>query len=95
MTVFVVIPQPNPNAGRLATAIAETFPQEGSVYALDDGKGWLISATGTAQSISEKLGVTSGENGGALVLEMASYFGRANPNIWSWIRSSLEKPTHA
>ncbi len=94
MTVFVVIPQPNPNAALLAGAIAEAFPAE-SYCVLDDGKGWLISTTGTAQSLSERLGITSGEKGGAIVIEMASYFGRANPNIWSWIRSSLEKPANA
>jgi hypothetical protein len=94
MTVFVIIPQPNPNASRLPGAIKAAFPGPDAVYDLDEGKGWLVSSTGTAQSVSEKLGITTGENGGALVIEMASYFGRANPNIWSWIRSSLEKPVN-
>ncbi len=94
MTIFVVIPQLNPNATLLAGAIASAFPKD-SYYTLDDGKGWLVSTTGTAQSLSEKLGITDGTNGAAIVMEMASYFGRANPNTWTWIRSSLEKPANA
>jgi hypothetical protein len=25
-----------------------------------------------------------------ILLEVASYFGRANPNIWSWIKGKME-----
>ena len=49
-------------------------------------------AKGTAQELSATLGVTSGTNGAALILEVASYFGRANPNIWSWVKAKMEAP---
>jgi hypothetical protein len=57
-----------------------------------DGGSFLVSTKGTAQELSEKLGVTGGTNGAAVVVEVASYFGRANPNVWSWIKSKLEAP---
>jgi hypothetical protein len=90
MAIFVIIPQPNPNSGKLPMAVGEAFKD--SVYPLEGDKGWLVSWKGTAQEISENLGITSGVNGGALILEVASYFGRANPNIWTWIKNKLEAP---
>jgi hypothetical protein len=89
MAIFVIIPQPNPNNNApLPAAIAAAYPNKW--HALDAGTGWLISATGTPQEISEKLGITSGKNGSGVVVEMASYFGRANPNTWTWIKTNWE-----
>lgn len=90
MPVFAVIPQPNPNAAKLPGAVETNFANE--YLLLDDNKGWLISAKGTAQELSATLGVTSGTNGAAVILEIASYFGRANPNIWSWVKAKMEAP---
>jgi hypothetical protein len=59
---------------------------------LEGDKGWLVSTKGTAQELSTRLGVASGENGAAVIIEIASYFGRANPNIWSWIKGKMEAP---
>jgi len=90
MPVFAIIPQPNPNTTKLANVIATTFTNE--FIALEGEKGWLVSTKGTAQELSAKLGVSSGENGAAAIFEIASYFGRANPNIWSWIKIKMEAP---
>jgi hypothetical protein len=92
MAIFVVIPQPNPNTPKLPAAITDQFSTGQSFIGLEDNRGWLISTTGTAQGLSEKLGVTNGNNGAAVIFEIASYFGRANPNIWSWIKEKLEAP---
>ena len=91
MAVFVIIPQLNPNSEKLAAVVAGAFSGD-SIHPLDDDKGWLVSAEGTAQQLSEKLGVTSGVNGAAVILEVAAYFGRANPNIWSWLKLKFEAP---
>jgi hypothetical protein len=91
MAIFLVIPQPNPNTEKLGGAITGSFGDVNAL-SLEDEKGWLISTEGTAQQLSEKLGVTSGANGAAVIVEMASYFGRANPSIWSWIKDKLEPP---
>jgi hypothetical protein len=90
MTVFVVIPQPNPNTAKLAAVVTEMFRD--ALFPLEGQHGWLISTTGTAQALSEKLGIASGDNGAALVLEVASYFGRATPDTWSWIKTKMESP---
>jgi hypothetical protein len=91
MPVFAIIPQSNPNTPKLAGVIATNFVTES--VSLEGDKGWLVSTKGTAQELSERLGVTSGENGAAIILEIASYFGRANPNIWSWIKIKMEATT--
>ena len=90
MTVFAIIPQPNPNTPKLGGVITATF--QGETIPLEGSAGWLVSTKGTAQELSAKLGVTSGDNGAAVIIEIASYFGRANPNIWSWIKTKLEAP---
>lgn len=93
MPVFAIIPQPNANTPKLGSVISSSF--KASMIALEDDKGWLVSTKGTAQELSKKLGVTSGEHGAAVILEIASYFGRANPDIWSWIKAKMEAPPSA
>lgn len=88
MAIFAIIPQPNPQAQRLGPAIIAQF--ESANYLVDGGHGWLIAANKTAQEVSDMLGITDGTNGAALVLEVASYFGRANPNAWTWIKLHWE-----
>ena len=89
MAIFVIIPQPNHNNNTpLPAAIMAAYPNKW--FALDANAGWLISTKGTPQEISEKLGITSGANGAAVIVEMASYFGRANPNTWTWIKTNWE-----
>jgi hypothetical protein len=41
MSVFVIIPQPNPNTSRLEPAIQNLFKESNT--SLEDGKGWLVS----------------------------------------------------
>lgn len=87
MTIFTVVQQPHAGPVNLNGAIKEAYPED----TFDLGNGaWLISDNGTALEVSEKIGITDGSNGSALVVEMASYYGRANPAIWSWIKSKWE-----
>lgn len=89
MAVFAVIAQPqagtDPNKlpQAVQTLYADNF--------LPVGPGvWLIAHVGTVQDLSGKLGITDGLNGAALVLEVGSYFGRANPAFWTWIKTKWE-----
>ena len=87
MSIFVVVQQ---NAsgpdGTLADAIkVSAMPQ----YKLSDGV-WLVSNSGTAKDTSEKLGIPKGLSGTGVVTEVGSYYGRANPAIWSWIKQNWE-----
>jgi len=88
MAVFAIIVQPNANSEKLAPAISEHF--KGANFQLDGSHGWLVSANKTAKEISETLGVADGSNGAAIIVEVASYFGRANPNTWSWLKQHWE-----
>jgi len=90
MAIFAIIPQPSANAAKLAPKILATFPTH---LAIGSG-GWLVASTGTAQEVANKLQIVDDDsNGAAMVLEVASYFGRANPSIWSWIKTNWERPT--
>jgi hypothetical protein len=90
MAIFAIIPQPGANAEKLAPKVTSTFPTHLSITP----SGWLIASTGTAQEVSDKLDITATDaNGAAIILEVASYFGRANPTIWSWIKTNWERPT--
>ena len=85
MTVFVVIAQEGSDLAKLPAALDACFPN--AAYKLDEN-AWLVPFKGSAEDLSDKLGVTTGANGGAVILEVASYFGRANPNIWAWIKAN-------
>ena len=62
----------------------------------DLGSGvWLVAGPGSAKDISDKLKITpDGVNGTGVVIEAASYFGRANPAIWTWIKNQWEGGPH-
>lgn len=51
---------------------------------------WLVSSKGTAKEVSDKLGISDGSNGGAIVFGMSGYFGRASGDIWEWIKTKAE-----
>lgn len=89
MAIFAIIKQPGPNGERLENAIHAAFPS--TVYNLS-ASSWLVAASGTAKDVSDKIGITGGESGSAIVTETASYYGRANPAIWTWIKTNWEGP---
>ncbi|MCE9650246.1 MAG: hypothetical protein K8R18_11555 [Parvibaculum sp.] len=87
MTIFAIIaPAPLP---ALNNKIAGEFPND--FFKINDTQ-WLISATGTAQEISNKIGVTDGQTGSAIIFATSGYYGRAPANIWEWIKAKLEAP---
>ena len=90
MAVFAIIAQPQlGTANMLPAAVAAVFPNDFLAVA---GNVWLVAHFGTAQDLSGKLGITEGTNGTAIVVEVGSYFGRADPNIWTWIKAKMEAP---
>ncbi len=92
MAIFAVIIQAGPGSGGLATAIHQHFPRVN--YPFDGNRGWLVAAKATAKEVSDALGITDGASEAALVVEVASYFGRANPSIWTWIKDNWEAGQH-
>lgn len=90
MAIFAVLKQPSVNPQGLAQAVQREFPTH---YPLSDGV-WLVAASGTAIDVSGKLGLGAAgpdaNTNAGVVLEVGSYYGRANPAIWTWIKTNWE-----
>lgn len=88
MAIFAVIKQPSQDAGALERAVQTAYPM--NHYVISDGV-WLVAAQGTAADVSGKLGLggDAAPNTG-VVFEVGSYYGRANPAIWTWIKTFWE-----
>jgi len=88
MIVFsVVAVDPGPG---FAQAVASAFPQN---HLQISSTVWLVAGTGTAQEISNAIGITPEFNpalGTGLVTTISGYYGRAPNNIWEWIQAKLE-----
>jgi|LauGreDrversion4_2_1035121.scaffolds.fasta_scaffold456299_2 hypothetical protein len=94
MPIYVVIRQASTDTNALRAALQKAYPED--LYALSDD-AWLVSDSTTAVDVSNKIGITGPKTEGlspaplsAMVLETASYYGRANPAIWSWIKAKWE-----
>lgn len=88
MAVFAIIAQPHVNTPKLEGAIAVAFPND---HLKLGPMEWLVAVKSkTAKEVSDQVGITDGSNGSAIILETATYYGRANNNIWGWLRTKLE-----
>jgi hypothetical protein len=86
MAIFA-ISAPSSNM-KIGPAIAGLFPNDH----LQAWQGqWFVSASGTAHEIAMKLNVAEGAVGTVIVLSVSNYWGRANPEVWEWLKSKLEK----
>lgn len=88
--IFAVFASSKPQA--LGAAIVKHYP--GDHFELQPGQ-WLVADTGTAKDVSDKLGITSGTNGSALVVGVTGYFGRKSANIWEWIKAKMVQADNA
>jgi hypothetical protein len=85
MIVFAVINANKPV--NLESAIIRNFPED---HLKISGTEWLIAARGmTAKDVSDKLGITDGSNGSAIIFTTANYYGRAPNNVWEWLSVKL------
>lgn len=80
---------PNPAVGQ---RIAELWP---SNYLKLSDTSWLVAGSGTAQELSDAMGVTRGDFSGVVIFSTTGYYGRAPNNIWEWIAAKLEAPADA
>lgn len=87
MAIYAIIAQPNANSEKLPGAIARAFKDDH--LQLADGS-WLVSTNAPVKEVSDKIGVTDGSNGAAVIVEVASYYGRAGNNIWAWVKNKWE-----
>ena len=88
MAVFTVIaPKPNP---QIEPKLVEKFP--GEHIKISEGV-WLVSGSGIAKDISDKLGFSDSSTGEGIVFATAGYFGYASNAIWEWIALKLKSFT--
>jgi hypothetical protein len=77
--IFAVI------ATRQAAEIKLEVLPEHSFYELTDDT-WLVAYEGTTRQLAEHLGIRGGNTGSGLVLQAATYSGRASNDLWEWLR---------
>ena len=93
MPIFVLLPQNDVAQANLPAAVARVYPDAHKKLA---NHNWLVAGKGTAQEVSKKLGITFPDNptagpvGTVMVLEIASYYGRATTDIWDWVKTKWE-----
>jgi hypothetical protein len=72
------------NDAALAKAVQETYPND-HIKAWDGC--WIVSDNNLiAKQVSEKIGVTGGSIGKAMVVAIAGYSGWAPKTVWEWLR---------
>ena len=87
MSIFALIQTELSDSAKLSKKIFELYGEDN--YELSDGS-WLVSTDDTAEGLSIKLGIKEGLIKSVVIIEAASYHGRANPAIWSWIKGKWE-----
>ena len=83
MAIFAIVGI-KPNSG-LATAVERDYAGK---FAVVGPNHWIVSGEGTAQSVSDSLGVRGGGLGTVIVYNVAGYYGFAPQNLWEWLKDS-------
>lgn len=97
MAIYVVVSQAE-SIGSLQQAIDQRFANNGNALNLVPNKVWLLASPATIQDVLGELGLLVKEgvknSEPAIVFEVASYNGLANPSIWAWIKTKWEASSH-
>lgn len=87
MGLFLLTPIQNPD--RLAAKVAERFGV--NAYMVQSTHAWVIDYNGTAKELSDELGITNGSVGTGVIVSIGTYYGRASPDMWEWMKVRLER----
>jgi hypothetical protein len=91
ITIFAIVGASDPE--KLGEALNDNFA--GNYIQIPRGANYFVVASPqiavTAKQISDKLGITDGSNGSAVVLNVAGYYGRTDPEIWEWLAAKLQQ----
>ena len=87
MAVFVIFRVGNPPLMR--KLLQENFPND---HLEIKGDQWLVSAAGSAKSLSERLQAAAPNQlyGNAIIFRMSSYWGHAPTEVWEWIYDKMK-----
>jgi hypothetical protein len=86
MAIFAIFRLANP--AKVKDALERHYPGQFLEVA---PSVFLLSAKGHPKDISDKLEISDGETGAAIIFRMATFYGRATTDIWDWITSKAEK----
>lgn len=85
MKVFAILFVEKNTAGE--NAIRTVYPND---HIQISDLSWLVSDDVTAKEVTEKLKISGGKRGSAVVVSTNGYFGLASTNIWEWMKTKLE-----
>lgn len=88
MAIFLVVP--NSNQAGIKKSMAALKEAKRLDFIDLPNEGAFVSFHGTAQELSNELGITDGSSGTGVVVAVSSYYGRAPTNIWEWVNSRWE-----
>jgi hypothetical protein len=91
MAIFVVLPKTPEARSAIAPAIESLFPNDNLLM---ESGAWLLSAPGTTEDISNRMGITGTSSNGSLsviVFAIAGYHGRAPNTVWEWLKEKMER----
>jgi hypothetical protein len=81
--VFMVVP--TSDVEKVRSAVNQHFL--GLAYELPRGEQ-LVPFTGTSKQLSDRLGISDGSTGAAVVVSLGGYFGYAPNDIWEWFKQN-------
>jgi len=91
MSIFVVIATNSPDA--VLDRVKSVYPDDH--YIINDTVA-LVSSDGTSIDVSKNIGIVAEAGskpvGSAIVVSIASYYGRASMDTWDWIKRKWESP---
>lgn len=87
MSIFLITPIAEP--AKVAASVKANFADD--CYPVSNTQSLLVHYSGTTKELSDKLGISTGENGTGIIVSFSSYYGRAPTDIWEWIKSRLER----
>lgn len=87
MPIFAILSDPSKDA-QLGEHIQKHYADDS--LKVRSGQ-WLVFAPGTAKAVSDIIEISDGPAPPAMVMSVANYYGRANPGVWEWIKTKLDK----
>ena len=87
-SVMIFVVMHAPHELKIGPVIQRIFPN--AHIQVSPGQ-WFVVASGTAQEVSNQLGITDGVNGSAIVASISGYYGRASTNIWEWLAANWNR----
>jgi hypothetical protein len=88
MTIFTVVITREPSVGAFQQMLISRFAND---HLAIIPNVWLVAGKGTAQGMSDALGISDGSIANGVVSGMSSYYGRASTSIWDWVKAKWEE----